>query len=245
MRIRCEFKADSIPVAYQMFMVSMIKEALKEVDLHYYEQLYNFIDKKKNKKSKNFTFGVYIKDYKIQKDIINVSDKVIVTFSSPDYEFMVNLYNGITKKKVFNYKGNFTMTNTKIYMLPEKKIEESEIIFSTLSPIAIRNQEGRFLNIDDKEYINELNYISNILIKSYTGYGLKQPLEFIPISLKKVVVKEEITGFKEKSNNKYLFINSYKGMFRLKGDKEDLNLIYQLGFGFKRNQGFGMLDVVG
>ena len=33
-------------------------------------------------------------------------------------------------------------------------------------------------------------------------------------------------------------------MFKLRGDKEDLNDIYKLGLGHKRNQGMGNIEVV-
>lgn len=244
MRIKCEFKADRIPMAYQMMMVSLIKEALKKVNLQYYEKIYIYDEEKKNKKSKDFTFGVYVKDYLVDGQDFIVKDRVIVTFTSPDYEFMVNLHNGIMEKKSFQYKG-YNIQNIKISMLPEGKVDNDEVIFSTLSPIAIRSRDGKFIDIDDEEYGKELNYISNVLLNSYRGYGLKRELSFESISMKKVVVKAEIKGFAEKSNGKYLLINSYKGLFKLFGDKEDLNLLYQLGLGYRRNEGFGMVDIVG
>ncbi|MCC0686255.1 CRISPR-associated endoribonuclease Cas6, partial [Clostridioides sp. ZZV14-6345] len=40
------------------------------------------------------------------------------------------------------------------------------------------------------------------------------------------------------------YINGYKGRFILKGDIDDLNLIYNLGLGFRRAQGFGDVDVL-
>lgn len=244
MRLRCEFKTDKMPVSYQMQIVSLIKEALKKINTEYYEKIYKFEGDRLNKKTKNFTFGVFVKDYNLENDIFIVNDKVIINFSSPDYGFMVNLYNGIMEKKVFEYK-DFKLENIKISMVQEKKVEKDEVIFSTVSPIVIRSREGKFLNIDDENYLKELNYIANLTIESYRGYGLKSELKVTPISIKKIVVKEEIRGFTDKTNKKYLFVNAYKGLFKIEGDKEDLNLIYQLGLGFRRGSGFGMLDVIG
>lgn len=243
MRIKFEFEAEKIPIQYHMLFVSVFKEALKGVNVDYYENLYQFHEGRKNKKIKNFTFGVYIKGYDIEEELFIVKDKVIVIVSSPDYEFMINLHNGIMEKRVFKYK-DFTIKNTKIIIMQENKLTKDEAIFSTLSPIAIRSREGKFLNVDDENYIKELNYIANLMIESYRGYGLTQELKFQSISYNKVVVKQEISAFKEKTNKKFLFVNAYKGLFKLQGDKEDLNLIYQMGLGFRRSEGMGCLTVI-
>ena len=59
-----------------------------------------------------------------------------------------------------------------------------------------------------------------------------------------VIVKEEISGFKEKTNKKYIYFNSYSGVFHLRGDKDDLNLLKELGIGVRRNSGFGSIDLI-
>lgn len=42
----------------------------------------------------------------------------------------------------------------------------------------------------------------------------------------------------------YFYINAYKGEFILRGDKEDLNVIYKMGVGNRRSQAKGMVDIV-
>ena len=243
MRIKCECKTKQIPTANQMQIVSMIKESLKAINIDYYEKLYKYENHKKNKKIKNFAFAVYLKDFKLDGDIIKINDKVIITITSPDYEFMVNLYNGLMKKKLFNYK-EFTLEVSKITMLQEKSIDSDEAVFSTLSPLVVKSKDNSFLQMEDENYERELNYICNAILTNFRGNGLVKPLIFEPISMKKVVVKEEIAGFKKQVNKKYLFVNGYKGTFKLKGDKEDLNILYKLGIGFKRSQGFGVVDKI-
>lgn len=243
MRMKCEFVTDKLPVANQMQIVSLIKEAIKAVDEDYYKELYTYEKDKKNKSTKDFSFAVYMKDFKLQDEEFLINDRGIVSFTSPNYNFMVNLHNGIMKKKVFKYK-DYSLTNIRISMMKEKVLESNEVIFNTLSPIVVRNKDNKFLDIDDKEYEKELNYIIEKSLQSYRGYGLIENIKISPIAMKKVVVKEEIAGFKELNDKRYLYVNAYKGLFKLEGNKKDLNLIYQLGLGARRNQGFGMVEIV-
>lgn len=244
MRFKCEFKTECIPVAYQMQMISIIKEALKSINEAYYKSLYSF-EEKRNKKSKNFTFGVYLKGFKLNGDTFKIEDRVILNVSSPDSEFMVNLYNGLMNKKFFQYKS-FSMELIRVSMVQEKSVDKDEGLFSTVSPLVVKSKEGRFIEFQEDMFEGELNYIADINLKNFRGYGLKKRLEFIPCEGRwhKAVIKEAIKGFTDETQKKYLYVNAGKGMFLLRGDREDLNHIYQLGLGFRRNSGFGMLEIV-
>jgi CRISPR-associated endoribonuclease Cas6 len=247
MRIGCKFECDELPVAYQMLFVSFIKTAIQKSDMDYYNKLYNFEDKS-NKRAKNFCFSVYLSNYKIEGELININGEVILNISSPDYEFMTRLYNGILELKkspeLFKYKKNYCLKVTKIYIQQEKQVYKNSALFKTLSPIYIKDNNNCSLSPNDDSYIEHLNYIVNISLINYRGYGLKEALVIKSKSMKKVVVKESIRNFTKITGKKYMFVNAYKGMFELAGDIEDLNHIYQLGLSFKRGQGFGMLDLV-
>ena len=60
--------------------------------------------------------------------------------------------------------------------------------------------------------------------------------------MKKIVVKEQIKGFKEKTGKEYIYIKAYSGIFKLIGNTEDLNLLKELGVGARRS-GFGNIDL--
>ena len=242
MRLRCDFKGDKIPLSHNLMFVSLIKEALKKSDSDYYEKIY-FYDGKQNKKSKNFCFAVKMKGFEIEGDIANLKNGVSLFISSPDNEFIIYLYNGLLKIKEFKYK-NFNIIRERISLLKEKKVNSTELIFKTVSPICIKDNRNFFLKIDDKMYEKELNYIAGIVLENYRGRGLTEKLIFQNVKMNKVVVRQEINMFKEKSGKNHLCINSYEGIFKLCGDPEDLKDLYNLGLGFKRSQGFGMLDIV-
>lgn len=242
MRLSCEFKTEKIPMANRMMVVSLIKEAIKKVNKDYYEKIYSY-EGKNNKQIKNFCFAVMLKDFNINKDIIEIKDKIIVNISTSDYEFGINLYNGMLNIKEIKYK-NFTLNKIKISLLKEKFINNEQAVFKTLSPICIKNASNEFISPEDENYGKELNYIVNKSLEASRGYGLKKELIFEKVLMKKVVVKEDIRSFSENTSKNIFYVNAYSGIFKLTGDVEDLNCIYQLGLGFRRSQGFGMVEIV-
>jgi CRISPR-associated endoribonuclease Cas6 len=242
MRFTCEYKTDKLPIGYQTLFLSLIKESFKKVNEDYYKKLYEY-EGKHNKKTKPFCFGVFIKGYEIVGDCFNVHDSVILNISTADYELGINLYNGLLNLKEFKYK-DFTLEKKRISLSRERFITEEKALFKSLSPIHIKNKENQPISPDDEGFETELNYIVNKTLESHRGYGLKKPLGFEKVSMKKIVVKEEIRDFIKQTNKSTLFVNAYSGIFKLSGDAEDLNHIYQMGIGFRRNQGFGMVDII-
>jgi len=243
MRIKCEYKAENIPIAHNMMFVALIKEALKESDEEYFQKLYKYKGDRNNKKPKNFCFAVYMKDFIKENDVFKINDRLIVTISSPDYEFMLKVYNGLLNLNKFKYK-NYNINKVRISLLNEKSISKPLNIFSTMSPICVKGKNNNMLNITDSQYEKELNYIIDKSLEGFRGYGLMEPIKFHPINMKKRVVKEDIRVFRENTNKPYYYVNSYTGIFKLQGNVKDLNDIYMLGIGFKRGQGFGMIELI-
>lgn len=225
-----------------MMFVSLIKESIKSFNKDYLDRLYTF-EGKQCKRSKPFCFATYYKDFTAEDQMLNIHDKVMLYISTPDYECGINLYNGLLNMRSFQYKG-FTLQRLKIGTIKEKNIKQEQAVFKTLSPIFIKDKENKPLTPDDENYEEELNYIVNKCLENCRGYGLKHPIKFQQILMKKTVVKEDIRKFTEETNKEVYYVNAYSGIFKLEGDVEDLNLIYQNGIGFRRNQGFGMVEVV-
>lgn len=244
MRIKIEINTNRIPLSYRMPIVSMIKNTLEKYSPEYYKKLY-FFENKKNKKIKPFTFSVFLEDYQMEKEEINIKEKIYLVISTPDTELFINIYNGLLKMSKYTYNNKFTLSIGKIILLREKPINSEETIFKVLSPIVIKDKSGKFLNVEDEKYVNELNYISDLSLKTYRGFGLTKPLKFEQVDYEKVVVKEKISGFKEVTKKDTFYITGYKGIFKLTGDKEDLRLLYELGIGYRRSQGFGNVEVIG
>lgn len=242
MRMKINLAISKLPIAYNTLFMSAIKEAIKASDKTYYEKLY-FYEGKNNKVTKNMTFSVGIKDYEIKGNEFEVKGKVSLTISTPDLELGLMIYNGMIKKRKFIYK-EYEWIRLRVDLIKEKEIGGQQALFKTLSPICIKNKRGAFMDIEDPDYVQELNYITNEVLKNYRGYGLKEQLDFQVRNIKKIIVKESIRGFQEKTGRQYQCVNAYRGSFVIRGHKEDLNDIYKLGIGFRRAQGFGNLELI-
>lgn len=231
------------PLNYRIMITSMIKKAIETSDEQYFEELYLF-EGKKNKKIKPFSFGVYFRDYIIKSDIVQVNGDISIIISTPDYNLGIALYNGLLRMKEYTFNNNYTFIKRKVLLQKESVINNSKVNFKTLSPIHIKGKDNKPIDVSSDGYEEELNYISNILLNSYRGYGLKEKLTFTPINMKKMVIKEKIKDFMINCNKEYIYISAYSGIFALEGDVEDLQLLMQLGLGFRRSEGFGLIDLV-
>lgn len=247
MKIRVIFKAKDkqFPISYRMMITSLIKKSLEISDERYFKDIY-YYEEKKNKKIKPFTFSVFFKDYKIEKDEVNLNGNGSIIISTCDYNFGINLYNGLLKLKSYSYKkeSGYEIILEKIILEKEKIINESRIFCKTLSPIHIKDKNNTAVGINDERFNEELNYICNLSLNTLRGYGLKEKINFTPVNMKKVVAKEKIESFRKLNNKEYIYIEGYKGNFYLEGNIEDLRMLMQLGLGFRRSEGFGMIDLV-
>lgn len=243
MRLCCQFEAETVPSPYQMMFVSLIKEILKNASEEYFNQLYYYDHDKRNKQSKNFCFSVFLKNFEFKDDHFVLKDGLNLNISSPDKLFIVNFFNGLLKTKSFKYKNHF-IELVKVYLLPEKNIFEEKVTFKTMSPIYLTDKRNRPLTPYDENFTKEYNYLADKILANYRGVGLLRSVEFTPIQMKKVVVKEEIKEFQRNTGKEYMFLESYEGTFSLEGDVYDLRDIYALGVSLRRSQGFGMIEVI-
>jgi CRISPR-associated endoribonuclease Cas6 len=243
MRLCCQFEAESVPLPYQMMFVSLIKEILKNASEEYFNQLYYYDHDKRNKQSKNFCFAVFLKNFEFKDDHFVLKEGLDLNISSPDKLFIGNFFNGLLKTKSFEYK-NYSIKLKKFFLLPEKNIVEEKVTFKTMSPIYLTDKRNRPLTPYDENFTKEYNYLADMILTNYRGVGLLRSVEFTPIQMKKVVVKEEIREFQKNTGKEYLFLESYQGTFSLEGDVYDLRDIYALGVSLRRSQGFGMIEVI-
>lgn len=244
MKVRINFSAKDkkFPLSYRMMITSLIKKSLETSDEQYFKDIY-YYEEKKNKKIKPFTFAVFFKDYNIEKEIVNLNGNGSIIISTCDYNFGINLYNGLIKLKEYEYK-EFTIILEKIILEKEKSVNESRIFCKTLSPIHVKDKNNKPVAIDDEGFNEELNYICNLSLENFRGEGLKEKIYLTPVKMNKVVAKEKISDFKKINNKDYIYIEGYKGTFYLEGNIQDLRLLMQIGLGFRRSEGFGMIDLV-
>lgn len=244
MRFKIELNAldKKIPIGNRFMICSLIKRAISDGDTELFNSIYKYEDKK-NKKIKDFTFSIYLNDFKVSQSYIDVNGKIIVTISTSDYNVGIAIYNGLLRNKTFIYK-DYKLEIAKVILLKKSKVSSNSIVCKTLSPIFIRDKEGKAIDLYDKSFEETLNYISDLYLKTYRGIGLTERIKFSPIDMKKVVIKEEISGFQEVTGKKYIFIDAYKGVFNLQGNVNELQILLEAGIGFRRSEGFGLIDLI-
>ena len=244
MRFKIELNAldKKIPIGNRFMICSLIKRAISDGDTELFNSIYKYEDKK-NKKIKDFTFSIYLNDFKVSQSYIDVNGKIIVTISTSNYNVWIAIYNGLLGNKSFTYK-DYKLEVVKVTLLKENKVTTNSIVCKTLSPIFIKDKEGKAIDIYDDSFEETLNYISDIYLKTFRGMGLTERIKFSPIDMKKVVIKEEIAGFQEVTGKKFIFIDAYKGVFNLQGNIHDLQILLEAGLGFRRSEGFGLIDLI-
>jgi CRISPR-associated endoribonuclease Cas6 len=266
MRIKVTFRAKKLPILYRHMFMALIKKALENSDTGYKESLYPDKSSEHSKIAKPFCFSVSMppgKTIKKEKIIIDeaieIEDAVFhfpqnssLSFyiSSSEYQFMVCLYNGLLEMKSFPFGNNINLKLERVFMLNEKKINGDEVVFKTNAPVLIEDKYGKpVLPLTDSlspiaSFNEHFNAIHDRILKDVRGQGLYREMEFVPIKLKKQVVKHTLKGFREKTGKPYMTLTCFEGCFKLKGDPRDLQMLYQIGIGLRTGQGFGMVDVV-
>ncbi|MGO0807310.1 hypothetical protein ACTPEF_25930, partial [Clostridioides difficile] len=56
------------------------------------------------------------------------------------------------------------------------------LIITPLTLLFSSSFNSKYLDVEDSNYIECLNYIANLTLESIRGSGLRKPLEFIPIN---------------------------------------------------------------
>jgi CRISPR-associated endoribonuclease Cas6 len=268
LRIKVNFTVlnSKLPILYRHRFMALIKEALKKSDAGYKDQLYPKKDSEHSKIVKPFSFSIALppgrttkkekffvdNGHEIEDTVFYFPQNSYLSFyiSSSDYQFMVNMYNGLLEIKEFDFSNDIKLKINRVFMLNEKKISGDEVVFKTNAPILIEDKNGKpVLPIADSlspiAYFNDnFNAIHDRILKDIRGEGLYKDMEFIPVALKKQVVKHTLKGFREKTGKPYMTLTCFEGSFKLKGDSRDLQMLYQMGIGLRTGQGFGMVEVI-
>lgn len=243
--------------------MALIKEALNSSDPLYRESLYPD-EPGHSKKVKPFTFSLSLPVQRVVKqerftidDGMEIEDRVFyfegngllsLYISSWDYQFIVNLYNGLLDIKEFKFDNEISLKLNRVFLVNERNITSNEVIFKTCSPVLIEDREGKPIlpdNARTNSAFNEhFNAIHDRILKDIRGEGLKKDIKFEPLKIKKQVVKHTLKGFREKTGKPYMTLTCFEGCFRLIGEPADLQMLYQIGIGLRTGQGFGMVEVV-
>lgn len=235
-----ELKNNIIPIEYRRVILSYIKNALHQCNGgKYYEDFF------KNTKQKDYCFSVILPKCKFDKNTIQLEKselKVIFSISDSKKLGLILFSSFIAQKN-----KPYPLSNNNIMILRSINRELSEII--TSNKVIFKTVTGSGLCIRDhnKENNEDIYYIySNDKFKEKTKIVLHNQLanagfneveinnvDINPIQCRKVIVKH----YKR-------YIDVTIGMIEVSGDKKILQYFYDTGFGSRKSEGFGMLNLV-
>jgi CRISPR-associated endoribonuclease Cas6 len=242
LRLEVIFDTEQLPLHYHFMFTSIIKKAISVISKEKMEELYYFGDKH-NKKSKNFTWSIFMEKFKKDDDVFQIEGSVKWILTSNDHAFLLYLYNGLLSQRAFTYK-DFTVKVRNISAKESPVIRSHKCLFRTLSPITVKTKKGDMLSVDDPNFSKEFSYICAKTIENVAGRNIYEPLIFSPKAMKQVVVQLKHDQFQSMNNESILYVKSYNGVFQLEGHPEDLNILSQVGTSFRRSQGFGCIELI-
>jgi len=230
---------EKIPKDKNRVILSFLKHTYESYDKNYYKSLYE----EGKSKRKSFTFSMYMPSCKFEREEIILPDKkIILNFSTVDMQDGIFFYNSMlrNKRKTYEFKNN-SITINRIGMNKEKIITGDSTIYTTMSPIVVREHEGD----NKKTWYHSLSdekgkeiFIENLKhqLINHFGNDIKYDIEEIQFEvLKNKEVKVKHYGIEVLSN-----ICSLK----LQARPYILDYLYKGGIGSLKSSGFGMVDLV-
>ncbi len=245
-----------IPPDYRRYLLSLIKEAFKRSSTdgkEFLEATYS------DNKMKPFTFSAYIPIEKVEEESILNGKYINFYFSTNDYEFLMRIYNGLIA--ISQNKGNFKLFDRDFslqhfFLMPEKKIEKDKITFKTLSPFLVRDTEdGDYYlaleGLNQKEFkylksVKEDRFIEALvchlksLSQQYLGY---EPSSITINNINLTLSPAKHGSSNPEHENFSITLPALKGTLTIQAPIEVLQLVYDVGIGARRSEGFGMLEV--
>lgn len=217
---------------YRRKFISYIKSILEKYDGEIKDKFY------KTNSEKDFSFSVYFKSEKFTEEKIYLKSNEIKLFISiyslEDSLYFTNAMLGSIHKKYL--VGDNEMEVIKIRPLQEKKIIKEEVIFKTMSSIAIRekltDKKSWYHDFDEKGLkVLKKNLVNNLSEKFPVKY--LEEINIYPYEIKRTVIKNYGIKFPVSM-----------GIFKVEGKKEILDYLYKTGIGSKSSAGFGMVDIL-
>jgi CRISPR-associated endoribonuclease Cas6 len=227
-----EISPDVIPKNYGRGFISLIKKLIEKTDPLLFNNFYN------QHKLKPFTFGTYFPQLQgNENDKLKVGELVKINFSTSSIQLATNIYNGFLKVKEHKWQNNGSSINFKparAFLQPNRKIAKEEMVVKTLSPMLINNlgNSNKFLLPGENGFNEGLEFS----VRQYAKEFLNDDSEF-PFEI-------EINGWKRRVVYHYEKMPTTVGIFKIKSKPEILQMIYDIGIGVHRSQGFGLVEVV-
>lgn len=226
----------SLPIHYNHYVEAAIYNSLSP-------QLSDFLHKygfeAGKRKFKLFTFSRILGKYKVSGGRIRFSGDISLLVSSPIEGFIVDLVNGIMKRRELRI-GRTVLSVRSIYF-PKPPEFKRKVLARTLSPITVYSTllagdgskktyyyspfEKQFSELISANALKKASLLHKVSVK--TGLILK------PLKMKEVFLSYKGT-----------VIRGWVGRFELSGPITLIRITYDAGLGSKNSEGFGMYEII-
>lgn len=231
-----------INIDYDAYVLSLIKIGLSAENPSLFKELFEKPTQKCYATSVFFPNATFTKD----SIILNRKGEMKLYFSTANTNIGINFYNAFiylnyldVSKLPFGHE--YLADVKKLYTIELPKITQNRAIFKTMSPIVVRDNNGRFISCPT-DATEEKIIKFNEALRRNTFNKLKdnpmlastvEELRFKPLKMRKTVRKS--FG---------LNIECTKGIFELEGNPTLLNYIHSGGLGEKSGSFSGMISLI-
>ena len=229
MRITIDYEmtGNILPRDYLKGFISLIKASFERANEKLYYTYYL------QPKLKPFTFSVYFPELEGNNGTkLKVGKKVRLNFSSNSHELITYIYNSFHEIRSYPlFENELILTN--VFLHPPKKIHGTEKIFKTISPflVSYKGNSNKFLWPEEEGFTEGLIFSIKECAREFLN-KTETEVEFEPIKMRKLPIYH------------YQKTPTNKGLFKIKAKENVLQMLYDIGIGVHRSQGFGMLEVV-
>ncbi len=267
-------KGTVLPFNYRQYFLSLIKEAImSSEDGQFFYDRYYTKNKEKPFTFSVYLASEKVEDgLKLKYDNVNFYFSTqSFEFIFRVYNGLNNISKKIkdSEKKEKDYKFSFgeykVISIRDFYYHEDKDFSKDVLSFKTLSPFLVRdlsdgdyyiypenvnfNQQLKYAKkVNIEEFVRVLKISLTSLIKNFDSNFDENNIktqDIIDIKLKDLKPSPIIHG--SNNENKKVFKMTFpalKGLLNITSKPEYLKLIYDLGIGARRSEGFGMLEVV-
>lgn len=237
-QLKLEFQTEKpeLPQELDRLIVSFIKASLENYSKDLFEGLYD-----KNKSIiKPYTFSYYLPGARFQAEKILLSEnKFTMFFSNADLGQTIHFINAFKLMKFQKYSmNNNSMQLRDVRSQNRQEITDSEIIVKMQSSLIVRQHNSLdntdvYYTYDNPEFVEVLKRNVECFLQKQSLVVSTEDFSIMPVKGKKVVAN--VFGRKVDANI---------GIYKLSGQPELLNLLYQAGLGARRSEGHGKFEIV-
>lgn len=231
-----------IDIDYDAYVLSLIKTGLSAENPSLFKELFEKPTQKCYATSVFFPNATFTKD----SIILNREGEMKLYFSTANTNIGINFYNAFIylnhlDVSTLPFGHEYLADVKKLYTIELPKITQNRAIFRTMSPIVVRDNNGRFISCPTNTTEQEIIKFNEALRRN-TFNKLKdspmlastvEELRFKPLKMRKTVRKS--FG---------LNIECTKGIFELEGNPTLLNYIHSSGLGEKTGSFSGMISLI-